>query len=493
MAHFMHAKYVRGKHPLQVQVARPSAAWRRLEGISRVAESHIRWCVGKGFVDLWYDRWLFEVPLADLLSITDPPHMLLAEFFDDMGCNVAKLEQWMPAQLVNQIQRIQLFPEQQDQMVWVGSPSREFSTKAAWEDIRQKRNTSLLDGFLLTSIMPLKLSFFAWKVLRSLVPLETVLKRRGIPLASRCPCCLLEEESLVHLFVIGPVAREVWSSFCQRFGIIDPRSSSVSAMVLAWFSSTLMVSHDHIRTVVPLVILWFLWKARNKALFEGEIFEARRVVSLVDGFVKQLGAATKFLTCHFRGYMRDPWVGLCTRPMKWKTAQAVSWKRPPLHHVKLNTDASVSHKRAYGGGLLRDSDGHLIFAFYKEFGEMNVLMVESSSLLHGFQLCRDLARGPLLVEVDSKSLVDLLHAGATSRWPLCNTLRRIRALLSSLSAVVSHVFREANASADTLAGLRLSSELFCTSSHKLPHLVRSIVYLDSREVPSLRWQLGKVS
>ncbi|XP_027157989.1 uncharacterized protein LOC113759610 [Coffea eugenioides] len=116
-------------------------------------------------------------------------------------------------------------------------------------------------------------------------------------------------------------------------------------------------------------------------------------------------------------------------------------------------DASVSHKRAYRGGLLRDSDGRLIFAYYKEFRELDVLMAESSSLLHGLQLCRDLARGPLLVEVDSKSLVGLLNAGATSRWPLCNTLCRIRALLSSLSATVSHVFREANASADALAGL----------------------------------------
>ncbi|XP_071917245.1 uncharacterized protein [Coffea arabica] len=317
-----------------------------------------------------------------------------------------------------------------------------------------------------------------------------VLKRRGVPLASRCPCCLLEEESLVHLFVTGPVAREVWSSFCQRFGIIDPRSSSVSVMVLTWLSSTSLVSRDHIRTVVPLVILWFLWKARNRALFKGEIFEARRVVSSVDGFVKQLEAATKLLACHFRGDMRDPWVGLCTRPMKRKTAQAVSWKRPPLHHVKLNTDASVSHKRAYGGGLLRDSDGRLIFAFYKEFGELDVLMAESSLLLHGLQHCRDLVRGPLLVEVDSKSLVDLLNAGAMSRWPLCNTLRRIQALLSSLSATVSHVFREANASADALTGLRLPSKLFCTSLPQLPHLVRATVYLDSREFPSLRWQPG---
>ncbi|XP_027102972.1 uncharacterized protein [Coffea arabica] len=290
-------------------------------------------------------------------------------------------------------------------MVWVGSLSGEFSTKATWESIRYKRNISLLDEFLWNSLVPLKLSFFAWKVLRSLVPLETVLKRRGVPLASCCLCCQLEEELVVHLFVTSPVAREVWSSFCQRFGIIDPRSTSVSAMVLTWLSSTSVISRDHIMTVVPLVILWFLWKARNKALFEGEIFEAHRVVSLVDGFVKQLGAAKKLLACYFRGDIRDPRVGLSTRPVKRKTAQAVSWKRPPMHHVKLNMDASVSHKRAYRGGLLRDSDGRLIFAYYKEFGELDVLMAESSSLLHGLQLCRDLARGPLLVEIDFKSLV----------------------------------------------------------------------------------------
>ena len=186
----------------------------------------------------------------------------------------------------------------------------------------------------------------------------------------------------------------------------------------------------------------------------------------------------------------QPWVGLCTGPVKWKSVQAVSWNRPPLHHVKLNTDASVAHKRAYGGGLLRDSDGHLIFAYYKEFGELDVLLAESASLLHGFQLCRDLATGPLLVEVDSKSLVDLLNTGATSRWPLCNTLRRIRALLSSLSATVSHIFREANASADALAGLRMSSELFCTSLPQLQHFVRATICLDSREFSSLHWQPG---
>ena len=155
------AKYVGRQDPYQVKGARPSAEWRGLEGSRRVAENHSRWCVGREFVDLWYDRWLFEVPLIDLLSIADPPYMLLAEFFDGRGCNVAKLQQWVPAQLVNPIQGIQLFPEQQDRMVWVGSPSGEFSTRAAWEVVQNKHNAARLDGFIWTRIVPLKVSFFA--------------------------------------------------------------------------------------------------------------------------------------------------------------------------------------------------------------------------------------------------------------------------------------------------------------------------------------------
>ena len=83
-----------------------------------------------------------------------------------------------------------------------------------------------------------------------------------------------------------------------------------------------------------------------------------------------------------------------------KKVYAVSWKRPPSNYVKLNTNANVSQNRAYGDGLLRNSEGCLIFAFYKEFGEMDVLREESLSLLHGLRLCKEITKGSLLVEVD---------------------------------------------------------------------------------------------
>ena len=56
---------------------------------------------------------------------------------------------------------------------------------------------------------------------------------------------------------------------------------------------------------------------------------------------------------------------------------SVSWKRPPRMQYKLNIDASVVNGRACRDGVLHGSDGRLIFAFYKEFGEFDVLQVES--------------------------------------------------------------------------------------------------------------------
>ncbi|KAL0394172.1 UNVERIFIED_CONTAM: Calcineurin-binding protein 1 [Sesamum latifolium] len=52
------------------------------------------------------------------------------------------------------------------------------------------------------------ISVFTWKLLHSWIPVDTILKRRGIPLVSRCVCCFKEEESLPHLFLHNPVVLE---------------------------------------------------------------------------------------------------------------------------------------------------------------------------------------------------------------------------------------------------------------------------------------------
>nr|XP_027071886.1 uncharacterized protein LOC113696707 [Coffea arabica] len=386
-----------------------------------------------------------------MLEVDNPPHMLVAEFFSNTGWNSGKLKQWIPDYLVVQICQRQLFPELANEMVWIPSTSGHFSVKSAWEGLRQRKGSSMLFRLLWNDILPLK-----------------------------------EEESLNHLFLKGPVASRVWEHFGRRFGILDVVRYSLASVWMSWFDSVSPGQVDHIRTVVPTLILWSLWKLRNHARFENLAFSAQQVIVMVNVFVDQLGAARILNATHFRGDGNNPWAAWVGRQARRVECRTVSWQRPSPHYYKLNTDASVYQGRALGGGLLRNMDGNLVFAFYKEFGESDVLMAESLSLMHDLLLCSERQAQNLLVEVDSETLVRLLLSRMVGRWPLCNVLRRIHGLLFDSSSSIRHVYREINGTTDSLAGLRLPQDTFFPSYLHLPLSVRTSLLLDSRSFPHVR-------
>ncbi|XP_027171546.1 uncharacterized protein LOC113771125 [Coffea eugenioides] len=395
-----------------------------------------------------------------MVALVDPLHMLVAEFFSEDGWKLDKLKEWIPDWVLPLIHDTHIYPEQEDRMVWLRSSIGEFSLKGAWNSIHQRRESSQVDRMVWNGVTPLKFSFFVWRLVRDILLLEMTLKRVGIPVVSRCLCCGQHEELWRHLFITGPVVVQCSSS---------PGGGEVR----------------HIRTVVPLSVLWCLWKARNNARFEGMRLDDPRVIKMVDQLLGQLSTTGVLLATHLRGDTDDPWAELVPRPIRQLFSVAVSWKRPQPPLFKLNTNASVSQGRATGGGILRDSSGRVVFAFYKEFGDTKVLTAEGLALLQGLQFCQERQVQGLLVEVDSQVLVHLIQSGTVSKWPLCNMLRRIRHLLASLASSCSHIFQEANSSADLMANLRWGTDFFCTSHQQLPSTVRASILLDAREFLSV--------
>ena len=142
--------------------------------------------------------------------------------------------------------------------------------------------------------------------------------------------------------------------------------------------------------------------------------------------------------------------------------------------------------QAFGGGILRDHEGKMVFAFHKVLGAAEVLTAECLSLVHGLQLCRERNLEAFQVEVDSQALVQLIQSNAVAVWPLSNILRRARQLMTLAEVHVEHICREANAVADRLAALDLSSDTIFLSEGELPPTVRAPMQLDSRQVPSFR-------
>lgn len=485
-ADFMHSKYIQELHPSVVSFARPSPIWRRLDEIRHFAESRICWSVGKGDVDFWYDRWLSEEPLIRDCQVVDPPSYLVKDLHSEGGWNLPILRKYLPAQVVARITQVRLYPEYEDFMVWTPSSSGYFSVASAWEALRQRRNSSFIDSRLWSSLVPLKISFFMWRLVRGLLPLDNILQRRGVCLPSLCVCCGLEQESLEHIFLNGPIAKEVWQHYTRLFGLLDLMSSSVSAMVCTWFLSVPGGAKDHVRILMPTLICWYLWKGRNAAKFQGTRFEAAGVIFKVEEMLHWMGRSKVFARDHFRGDLDCGWVGYARQSLSKVRYMSVAWEPPTDGFYKLNSDASVVNGMAYGGGLLRDSQGRFIFAFYKEFGEGDVLHAEGMSLLHGLRLCQQRQVHPVVAEVDSALLVHLALSSQIAKWPFCNILREIRFLLVSMDVSLRHVYREANSAADALASSTLGFDVLWTNLYDLPQELRCILSLDGRSFPFVR-------
>lgn len=154
---------------------------------------------------------------------------------------------------------------------------------------------------------------------------------------------------------------------------------------MSWILSYQGVGENHIRVIIPIIILWFIWRASNGAKFDSLMMRAESIVWQVGNFIEQLGEANKLGSfrgdkdCIWAKWQGPIWVG--------RRLLLVAWVRPAAQFFKLNTDSSVISSRAFGSGLVCSSEGKVIFSFYKEFGEASVLLAEALALLFGLNLC----------------------------------------------------------------------------------------------------------
>jgi len=96
--------------------------------------------------------------------------------------------------------------------------------------------------------------------------------------------------------------------------------------------------------------------------------------------------------------------GLCT-------TVKVSWHHPPANWVKLNTDGSFigNPGLAGGGGLIRNANGEWVQGFARAIGTTTSAAFELWALHDGIRLCIALKCPAIIIELDAKLVVDLLH------------------------------------------------------------------------------------
>ena len=101
---------------------------------------------------------------------------------------------------------------EKDRLFWKGNPNGSYSVRAnvtLLEDVSESKSPWKP---LWNSLVPPKVSFFAWEVWWGKILTKEHLKKRGFQLASRCPLCGEDEEYLNHPLLLCPMIWSLWGA-----------------------------------------------------------------------------------------------------------------------------------------------------------------------------------------------------------------------------------------------------------------------------------------
>lgn len=180
-----------------------------------------------------------------------------------------------------------------DFWVWRHNPSDDYSLKSGYfmaynlnkeeliKEAEMKPSLNDLKNQVWSLKAPPKTKYFLWRVLCEIILVADVVLARGIKMDSRCQIYDLEGKSMNHALFTCSIARQVWSLSLYPCPKIGFNEESIYENVHHLLSN---VKGNQIPVEISRSfpwILWYLWKNKNKFLFEGKSFMANDIVDKI--------------------------------------------------------------------------------------------------------------------------------------------------------------------------------------------------------------------
>ncbi|KAL6536741.1 hypothetical protein OROMI_026322 [Orobanche minor] len=198
-------KYCSRLHPMIIKLnPKSSPVWKNLCGIRAVANDKFFWHSGNGMVSFWHDRWC-EFSLTNYHA--NKSKDTISCFWKNGKWDRRKISDKLPSGLCDHICSYPTSPND-IQPVWTLSSNGIFNFKTSWEFSRTKKPPDNILRFCWNPLITPTISVFMVRVFNNWIPTPDGLARRGIIATNACYCCD-GVESLPHIFLNGPVAKEV--------------------------------------------------------------------------------------------------------------------------------------------------------------------------------------------------------------------------------------------------------------------------------------------
>ncbi|KAF6148117.1 hypothetical protein GIB67_011892 [Kingdonia uniflora] len=456
---FMRAKFIIKSGNFST-ITKGSSIWAGVRGALEDVSAHSGWVIGDGkCIDLWRDNWCSPLSLKDMINDDAIP-------WTDLNAKVSYIifeGRWsIPynLQLIFDrfgvdIHSIKINHHKPDRRVWKPDLIGKFSTKGAFETIRNKGQQNLWFKFLFRSAIHPRLSMWGWRLCHGKLPTDDNVQKKGITLASHCCLCANNSESIHHLFWDCSLSNCLWTWLEDLFQVQILDKNLKSFLKIGDSMSPYLKD------------LWFgavwggtnlIWLARNNNIFEEKSFsldqEKRK-------WYKQI-YETAMLT---RGCMNNSLADL---------SFLHKIELPNHGEIKINTDGAARGNPRKGsiGCIFRDSEGKILGSFAQGLGLVSNYTAECMEIIKGVDLAA--SNGWLIawVESDFKAVVEAFHSDIIP-WILEAEWANVKQSIQQIR--ISATWREANFSVDALSkrGAYLLDGL-CEFSLSRPEFLKKI-------------------
>ena len=249
--------------------------------------------------------------------------------------------------------------------------------------------------------------------------------------------CNHEPETILHTLRDCLKAQSFWNSLSSPF----QSNLFYGLQLVDWLNLNCKTSMSSLSSNINWSILfpfavWTLWLHRNCIAFDNPHHHK-------DLKRETMAKASEFL------YLR-----MIEKHNPVMVKIQVQWLPPPVNWVKLNLDGSSMGNPglASGGGLIRNERGEWIKVYARAIGITMSVAAELWALRDGICLCSALNFPAVIVELDSKLVVDLLNKELENPNGIDVLVFDCEESLKPIPCVrIQHCYREANKCADALA------------------------------------------
>ncbi|XP_039034126.1 uncharacterized protein LOC120170219 [Hibiscus syriacus] len=385
------------------------------------------------WTDVWVNNLTLKAQFPRIFALSTNKRGLVAEFggFHNnvwvwnilLRRNLCdwELKQWIT--LMSLLDNIAVSDSVKDFLAWSGNGAGLFSVKSYRQTLSSNSECKFeWKKWVWTGLAPPRVQTFLWQVCHRKLAIRVELRKRGIPLDNvLCPLCGYLEETI-------PFPSSILGQTYGRILLLE---------------------------VIPAVVLWSIWKARNLVVFDNGNLDNTALF-----FFIRLRLAKWYLAKYPTACLQtDLLVGDPSRadqfPQPSCSKKVIGWSPPPSDMFKFNVDGAVTSDGLRGGigGILRDSNSSTLATFSTAVGSTLPILAELKAIKEGNDFsyssgwCK---KGRLIIESDSKSAVDWIKNQQPAPTSLRDLVQEIGALIYALD-VLRWIPRSCNMEADKLA------------------------------------------